>query len=164
MMVLIRILLAIVLVGSLYTAGRRIYRNLPADDRAPRLSSTETAGATSHLVVRNMIAQATLQSPIEIYRFDLAAARREFEDSPQLAKQFDDFLARRMHDVAPLKVETNRDGIATASLTAGDWWLRARAVLNTGEQIEWRLPVVITNRDQALDLSFENAYERTKQF
>lgn len=164
MMVLIRILLAIVLVGSLYLAGRRIYWNLPADDVSPRLAATEVSGAKSRLIVRNTIAAATLQSPVEIYRFDLEAARREFEDSPQLAKQFDEFLARRMRDVAPLKVETGRDGIATASLSAGDWWLRARAILNTGEQIEWRLPLVITNGDQTLDLSFDNAYERTKKF
>lgn len=164
MMVLIRILLAILLVGSLYVAGRRIYRNLPEDDRAPTLAAADSSGAGARLVVRNTIGQATLKSPVEIYRFDLVAARREFEASPQLAKQFDDFLARRMHDVAPLKVETTRNGIATASLTAGDWWLRATAILNTGEQVEWRLPIVITNRDQALDLSFDNAYERTKKF
>ena len=163
-MVLIRILLAIVLLGSLYLAGHRIYRNLPADDHAPSLAASETWPTGSRLVVRNTVAQATLQSPVEIYRFNLIEARREFEDSPQLAKQFDDFLARRMHDVAPLKVETNRDGIASASLSTGDWWLRATAILNTGEQIEWRLPIVITNRDQAVDLSYDNAYERTKKF
>lgn len=163
-MMLIRILLAIVLVSSLYLAGSRVYRNLPADDRAPSFAPAQTSGVGARLVVRNTIAQAALQSPVEIYRFDLVAARREFEESPQLAKQFDDFLARRMHDVAPLKVDANHDGIATASLTSGDWWLRATAVLNTGEQIEWRLPVVVTNRDQAIDLSYDNAYERTKKF
>ena len=163
-MVLIRILLAIVLVGSLYLAGRRVYRNLPEDDRAPSLAASETSRAGARLVVRNTIVQATLQSPLEIYRFNLVEARREFEESPQLAKQFDDFLARRMHDVTPMKVEINREGLATASLASGDWWLRATAILNTGEQIEWRLPIVITNRDQAVDLSFDNAYERTKKF
>ena len=163
-MFLIRILLAVALIGGLFIAGRRVYRALPDDDPAPTSVSNSIPRVGSRLVVRNTIAQATLQSPVEIYRFNLLAARREFEDSPQLAKQFDDFLARRMHDVVPLKVEVDRDGFAIASLTSGDWWLRATAVLNTGEQIEWRLPVIVTSREQAIDLSFDNAYERTKKF
>jgi len=163
-MLLIRILLAVALIGSLFVAGRQVYRALPDDDSPRTFVSNSIPGAGSRLVVRNTIAQATLQSPVEIYRFNLIAARREFEDSPQLAKQFDDFLARRMHDMVPLKVEVDRDGLAIASLTSGDWWLRATAVLNTGEQIEWRLPVIVTSREQAIDLSFDNAYERTKKF
>ena len=164
MMLLIRILLAVALIGSLFVAGRQVYRALPDDDSPRTFVSNSIPGAGSRLVVRNTIAQATLQSPVEIYRFNLIAARREFEDSPQLAKQFDDFLARRMHDMVPLKVEVDRDGFAIASLTSGDWWLRATAVLNSGEQIEWRLPVIVTSREQAIDLSFDNAYERTKKF
>ena len=164
MILVIRILLAITLLGSLFLAGRRVYRNLPSDERAPISATSSVPGPGSRLVVRNTIERATLQSPVEIYRFNLVEARRQFDESPQLAKQFDDFLARRMHDVVPLKIQVSGDGLATASLTSGDWWLRATAILATGEQIEWRLPIVITNRDLAIDLSFENAYERTKQF
>ena len=163
-MLLVRILLAVALIGGLFVAGRRVYRGLPDDDRPPMFLSNPIPGAGSRLVVRNTIERATLQSPVEIYRFNLVEARRQFDESPQLAKQFDDFLARRMHDVVPLKVEVSGDGLATVSLTSGDWWLRAKAILSTGEQIEWRLPVVIGNRDQAIDLSFDNAYERTKTF
>jgi len=36
--------------------------------------------------------------------------------------------------------------------------------LSSGEEIEWRLPVALNDRDQFVDLSFENAYERTKKF
>ena len=164
MILVIRILLAITLLGSLFLAGRRVYRNLPSDDRTPTFAASSVPGAGWRLVVRNTVAGATLHSPVEIYRFNLVEARRQFDESPQLAKQFDDFLARRMHDVVPLKVEVDRDGLATASLTKGDWWLRATAILATGEQIEWRLPLVISNRDLSVDLSFENAYERTKSF
>jgi hypothetical protein len=105
-----------------------------------------------------------LHSPLELYHFDLVAARREYEASPRLAKQFDDFLARRMHDISPVKAEVNGNGHAVALLSAGEWWLHATASLDTGERIEWRLPVAVTDRDQAIDLSFENAYERTKKF
>lgn len=164
MMLVIRILLAVALLGSLFVAGRRVYRSLPADDRAPISTLSSVTAGGPRLVVRNAIAQATLQSPVEIYRFDLAAARREFEDSPQLARHFDDFLARRMHNIVPMKIDVDRNGLATASLASGDWWLRANATLSTGEQIEWRLPIIISNRDQAIDLSFDNAYERTKKF
>ena len=163
MILVIRILLAVALLVSLFVAGRQVYRALPEDDSVANSLANSVPGANSRLVVRSTIAQATLQSPVEIYRFNLEAARREFEDSPQLAKQFDDFLARRMHDVVPLKVEVNR-GVATASLTSGDWWLRARAILETGEQVEWRVPVVIANGEQRIDLSYDNAYERTKKF
>jgi len=38
------------------------------------------------------------------------------------------------------------------------------AQLDTGEEIEWRLPLRISARDQAIDLSYENSYERTKKF
>ncbi len=164
MILVIRILLAITLLGSLFLAGRRIYRNLPADNRSPISATSSVPGASLRLVVRNTVAGATLQSPVEIYRFNLVEARRQFDESPQLAKQFEDFLARRMHDVVPLKVDADRNGLATATLTSGVWWLRATAILATGEQIEWRLPIVISNRDLTIDLSFENAYERTKQF
>ena len=116
------------------------------------------------VVVRNRVANATLRSPVKLYHFDLAAARREFEASPRLARQFDDFLARRMRDLTPVKAQVGDDGLAVAMLSAGDWWLHASASLAGGEMIEWRLPIVVGDRDQAIDLSSENAYERTKEF
>ena len=51
-----------------------------------------------------------------------------------------------------------------AVLNEGDWWLHAFASLDTGETIEWRLPVVIKDRNETIELSRENAYERTKKF
>jgi hypothetical protein len=49
-------------------------------------------------------------------------------------------------------------------LSQGDWWLRATAQLDSGEEIEWRLPLTVSARDQAIELSYENSYERTKKF
>jgi hypothetical protein len=163
LLLVVRILLALALLGGLFYAGYRIYERLPAnssglagDYRAP-LSGTR-------VVVRNTIRNATLHSPVELYHFDLPAARREFDESPRLAKQFDDFLARRMHDVSPVRAEVTNDGVASTLLSQGDWWLRAVAQLDTGEEIEWRLPLTVRNRDQAIELSYENSYERTKKF
>ena len=160
----LRVLLAVALLGALFFAGWRIYRRLPAENPNQTVFADGRARQALRLVVRNRIAGATLRSPLEFFHFNLAAARREYEASPRLARQFDDFLIRRMHDVTPVKAEVKSDGYAVAQLWAGDWWLRAHAILSSGEEIEWRLPVALSDRDQAVDLSFENAYERTKKF
>lgn len=159
-----QVVLALALVGALLFAGWRIYRRLPTDSPNQMVFAEGRAQPALRLVVRNRISGATLRSPLEFFHFDLAAARREYQDSPRLARQFDDFLVRRMHNVTPVKADVNNDGYAVAQLWAGDWWLRATATLNTGEQIEWRVPVALNDRDQFLDLSFENVYERTKKF
>jgi hypothetical protein len=160
----LRVLLAVALIGALLFAGWRIYRRLPAESPNQTVFAEGRARQALRLVVRNKIAGATLRSPLEFFHFNLAAARREYEASPRLARQFDDFLMRRMHNVTPVKAEVEADGYAVAQLWAGDWWLRAHATLSSGEEIEWRLPVSLTDRDQSVDLSSENAYERTKKF
>ena len=160
----VRILLALALIGGLVYAGSKIYRRLPADSWNQTTAIDRSGGPTLRVVVKNRVANATLRSPVELYHFDLAAARREFQASPRLARQFDDFLARRMRDLTPVKAEVRGDGLAVAMLSAGDWWLHASASLASGERIEWRLPLVVADRDQAIELSSENAYERTKEF
>lgn len=161
---IVKLLLAVALIATLVFAGWRIYQRLPADTSDQTIAIDRGAKAPCRVVVRNRVANATLHSPLELYHFDLVGTRREYEASPRLARQFDDFLARRMTDVKPLKADVNGDGHAVAILGAGDWWLHASASLDTGEKIEWRLPLAVTNRDQSIDLSFENAYERTKKF
>ena len=163
-LLVLRVLLAIALVGALLYAGWRIYRRLPADSPKQTVFAEGRARQALRLVVRNRIAGATLRSPLEFFHFNLAAARREYEASPRLARQFDDFLMRRMHDVTPVKADVNSDGYAVAQLWAGDWWLRAHAISSSGEEIEWRFPIAHNDRDQSVDLSLENAYERTKKF
>jgi len=162
--ILMRVLLASALIGALLFAGWRIYRRLPVESSNQAIFADGRAQNALRLVVRSKIAGATLRSPLEFFHFDLVAARREYESSPRLARQFDDFLMRRMHNVTPVKADVNGEGYAVAQLWSGDWWLRASATLNTGEEIEWRLPVALGDRDQSLDLSAENAYERTKKF
>ena len=163
LMVVVRTLLALALLAGLFYAGYRIYQRLPADSSSANSEYNAPLSGT-RVVVRNTIRNATLRSPIELYHFDLPAARREFDESPRLAKQFDDFLSRRMHDVVPVKAQVTNDGIASTLLSQGVWWLRAIAKLDTGEEIEWRLPLMVRNRDQSIELSFENSYERTKKF
>lgn len=163
LLLVVRILLALALLGGLFYAGYRIYDRLPANSSSITSDYSAPLSGT-RVVVRNTIHNATLHSPVELYHFDLPAARREFDESPRLAKQFDDFLARRMHDVSPVKADVTNDGVASTLLSQGDWWLRAVAQLDTGEEIEWRLPLTVSTRDQAIELSYENSYERTKKF
>ena len=124
------------------------------------------SGAETKLTVmlRRDLAGATMNSPVEIYPFDLVAAQREFQATPHLARQFDDFLMRRMHGITPVKAMTDNAGRAVAMLSEGNWWLRATALLSGGETIEWRLPISVTGREQTVELTMENAYERTKKF
>jgi hypothetical protein len=161
LLVVVRALLALALLAGLFFAGYKIYQRLPADAASSNYNAPLSG---TRIVVRNTIRNATLRSPVELYHFDLPTARREFDESPRVAKQFDDFLARRMHDVVPLKAEVTNSGVASTLLSQGDWWLRAIAQLDTGEEIEWRLPLTVSTRDQAIDLSYENSYERTKKF
>jgi len=162
-LIVVRVLLAIALLASLFYAGYKIYQRLPADSSSVTSEYNAPLSGT-RIVVRNTIRNATLHSPVELYHFDLAGLRREYDESPRLAKQFDDFLARRMHDLVPVKVEVKNDGVASTLLSQGDWWLRAVAQLDTGEEIEWRLPLTVSTRDQAIELSYENSYQRTKKF
>lgn len=164
LMLIIRVLLAIALIGALVFAGWSVYRHLPGDETDQTIMTRDALSTGARLVVRNKVINGTVHSPLELYHFNLAAAEREYEESPKLAKHFDDFLVRRMHDILPVKATVNGDGSATAQLTSGDWWLRATATLDSGEEIEWRLPLTIRDGDQAIDLSLENAYERRKKF
>ena len=163
LMLVFRVLLACGLLAGLFSAGYRIYQHLPTD--SSNITGDYNAPLTgTRVVVRKTSRNATLHSPVELYHLDLAGLRREYDESPRLAMHFDDFLARRMHDVLPVKAAVTSEGIASTLLSRGNWWLRAVAQLDTGEEIEWRLPLTVSARDQAIELSYENSYERTKKF
>jgi hypothetical protein len=165
-MIIVRIILGIALLGALVCAGRSVYRRLPLEN-----SNTPTAGAidgssTQPLIVvlSSGLANATLNSPVELYPFDLVATQKAFQTTPHTAKQFDEFLARRMQGVTPLKALTDSKGRAVALLNDGNWWVRATAEFADGVRIEWRLPIAVSGREQTVELTSENAYERTKKF
>ena len=163
---ILKIILGVALVGGMFGAGWNVYRSLPVDGSvAMNFAASDSRAETKVTVMlRNDIAGATLNSPVEIYPFDLVAAQREFQATPHLARQFDDFLLRRMHGITPVKANTDNAGRALAILNEGNWWLHATAVLGGGETIEWRLPVNVVGREQTVELTMENAYERTKKF
>jgi hypothetical protein len=162
----VKIVLGVALVGGMFGAGWNVYRRLPGDGAAAmNFAATDSRAETKLTVMlRSDITGATMNSPIEIYPFDLVAAQREYQTTPHLAKQFDDFLLRRMHGITPVKATTDDAGRAVATLSEGNWWLRATASLSSGETIEWRWPVNVAGREQTVELTMENAYERTKKF
>ena len=161
----VKIVLGVALVGGMFGAGWNVYRRLPGDGAAAMNAAPDSRTETKLTVIfRSVITGATMNSPIEIYPFDLVAAQREYQATPHLARQFDDFLLRRMHGITPVKAPTDNAGHAVATLSEGNWWLRATASLSSGETIEWRLPVNVAGREQTVELTMENAYERTKKF
>jgi hypothetical protein len=163
---IVKAILGVALVGGMFVAGWNVYRRLPGDGAEPMNVTASDSRAETRVTVmlRSEITGATLNSLVEIYPFDLVAAQREFQTSPHLARQFDDFLLRRMHGLTPVKATTDNKGRALAILSEGNWWLRATASLSGGETIEWRLPVKVAGREQTVELTMENAYERTKKF
>ena len=165
-MTIIKVFLALALVGGLFFAGWNIYRRLPSDDSVvPRIDAADGRAKTQlRIVLADGLSPASLKSPVELYPFDLTAAQNEYQASPQLGKTFDDFLARRMHGVTPVQAPTDSRGRVVALLSTGNWWLRATAALGSGETLEWRLPFAVSGNAQTIELSAENAYEKTKKF
>ena len=165
-MTTVKVCLALALVGGLFFAGWNIYRRLPIDDSVvPRIDAADGRAKTQlRIVLADGLPPASLNSPVELYPFDLTAAQNEYQASPQLGKTFDDFLARRMHGVTPVQAPTDSHGRVVALLSTGNWWLRATAALGSGETLEWRLPFAVSGNAQTIELSAENAYEKTKKF
>jgi hypothetical protein len=164
-MTTIKIILGALLVASLFAAGWNVYRRLPADESWARAENYDTNANTElSLILRNDSAATPVNTRIEIYPIDYAAAQRDYSAAVRPGKTFDDFLAQRMKGVVPVRAKFDDKGRAVAKLSLGNWWIRATATLTTSEEIEWRLPVNVLGRGQTVELTTENAYERTKKF
>src|SRR5882672_5070647 len=164
-MMIIRIILGVALLGSLFGAGWNVYRRLPVDGSWVRTEAYDTnATLEMTIILRSDLAVMPLNARIEMYPIDFAAAQRDFSAAVRPGKTFDDFLAQRMKGLVPVRAQLDSSGRAVAKLSEGNWWIRATATLTSGEKIEWRLPVKVFGRRQTIELSAENAYERTKTF
>ena len=164
-MTIIRIILGVALVGSLFGAGWNVYRRLPPDGSWVRTeASNANANSEMTIILRSDLAVTPVNPRIELYPIDFAAAQRDFSAAVRPGKTFDDFLAQRMKGLAPVRAQLDSSGRAVAKLSEGNWWIRATATLTSGEKIEWRLPVKAFGRGQTIELTLENAYERTKKF
>ena len=163
-MTIIRIILGAALVGALFLAGWNVYRRLPVDGSWARPEAYDTnANSEMTIILRSDSAATPVNTRIELYPIDFAAAQRDFSATVRPGKTFDDFLAQRMKGLVPIRAQLDSSGRAMAKLSEGNWWIRA-ATLTSGEKIEWRLPVKALGRGQTVELTAENAYERTKTF
>jgi hypothetical protein len=164
-MTIIRIILGAVLVGALFAAGWNVYRRLPADGSPARTEADNTNAHSEVMIILRSDAAATpANMQIEFYPIDFAAAQRDYSAAVRPGKTFDDFLAQRIKGLVPARAQLDNGGRAVTKLSEGSWWLRATATLSGGEKIEWRLPVKVSGRGQTIELTTENAYERTKTF
>ena len=166
--IVIRIILGAALIGALWLAGWNVYRHLPVEGSWARTDATEAydtnANSEMTIVLRGDSAATPVNTRVELYPIDFAAAQRDYSAVVRPGKSFDDFLAQRMKGLAPVRAQLDHNGRAVAKLSEGNWWIRAIATLASGEKIEWRLPVKVFGRGQTIELTTENAYERTKTF
>ena len=164
-MTMIKIILGALLLGTLFVAGWNVYRRLPPDG-SPRQPEAYNANANSELTIvfRSEPVATAINTQVELYPIDFVAAQRDFFSRVRPGKTFDDYLAQRMTGLVPVRAPLDDKGRAAARLSEGKWWLRATTSPARGEKIEWRLPINVAGRGQTIELTMENAYERTKKF
>ena len=157
---IVEIILALALLGSLVFAGWRVYRSLPA---GPAQVQVNDAATTSELTItwRDGL---TGETRVELYPIDFAAVDRNFRGNPRPGKTIDDYLAQRLKYLTPVRVRVNQNGRAVTRLSDGNWWMRATSVSADGEALEWRVPILISQRTHTIELTKDNVYERTKKF
>ena len=156
---ILKLMLAIALLGGLFFAGWRIYRRLPNESMTARIEGPQSQVT---IVLNNpAIADSTR---LEFYPMDFAATQREFLINGRPGGSFEEFLAARLKTLSPTRGRFDQNGRAFAQLGAGQWWLRATTTGAIGELTEWRLPLTISQRAITIELSPDNAYERTKKF
>jgi hypothetical protein len=159
----IQIILAIALVGALVSAGRNVYRRLP-DDSAGNASVGKDGAREIPVTIVLGDSASPVNSTVEVYALDFAALQRDYDASPLVQKQFDAFLRRRLRDLEPVRARFDENRRALVNLNFGNWWANARAEMPDGENIEWRIPINVTRPGQTVELTTENAYEKTKKF
>ena len=159
---IIEVFLALALLGGLFLGGWRIYRSLP--ETVPAQVQVNQAAANSELTIIWRDGAPDVETRVELYPIDFAAMRQDFLAHSRPGKNLDDFLAQRLKNLTPVRVRVNQNGRAVARLSEGNWWMRATSVSANGEAIEWRVPMLISQRVHTIELSKDNAYERAKKF
>ena len=153
--------LRVAFVSVLVATGALIYLRFPS-------TGTKTSQATDATRLQitlehaEEVGSASLDITYDLYPVDIVAVRHEFFTEPRAGKRFDDFLKDRMRGRAPLSGRLDKQGHGTAMVPVGNWWLHAK--LSGDQELEWRLPVSVTGASQAVELTPQNAYTRSKTF
>jgi hypothetical protein len=158
----LQIILGVALLASLGLAGARIYSRLPAT--TAELNQTVPGGAQRDLTIVFNSAVSLSEARVRLYAIDFPAAERDYLNYRRSGKSLEDFLAMRLKNVAAVNVEIDSSGHGVARVTEGNWWMHAITARANGESMEWRVPLTIGQRPQTIELSLENAYERSKKF
>jgi len=159
---IVQIILALTLLASLLLAGVRIYHRLPASGGAG--DSAGNGGAQQDLTIILRTAISAADTKINLYPIDFSAAERDYVLSAHAGKSFEDLLGQRLKHVTPVIVSVDRNGRAVARVAEGNWWMHAVSALPNGESIEWRMSLTVSQHPQTIELTAENAYERTRKF
>ncbi len=159
---LLTLFLRAALVAALLVSGWLIYSKLRQQNSSANLK-TVSAETTLLIVLRppNDGSEA-LDIQIELYPFDIVAARHEFFTERRAGKRFDDFLSERMNGRSPVEARLDKQGQTSVVVSPGNWWLHAQ--LSGEENLEWRLPVNIAGSKQTVELTTQNIYTRTRTF
>lgn len=158
----LQIILGVALLASLVMAGAQIYRRLPAT--SAETNQTVPGGAQRDVTVVFQAAVSFSEARVRLYPIDYAAAERDYLQNRRSSKSLEDFLAMRLKNVTAVNVIIDGSGRGVARVTEGNWWMHAISARANGESMEWRLPLTIGQRPQTIELSLENAYERSKTF
>ncbi len=150
------------LVVALFVSGWLIYRNLP-QQAAPVPHATQ-AQTTLQIVLRPSGAgnADALDIEVELYPFDMVAARHEYFTERRAGKRFDDFINERMKGRAPVAAKLDKQGQTFVVVSKGSWWLHAQ--LSGEENLEWRLPIDVAGPKQLIELTPQNIYTRSRSF
>jgi hypothetical protein len=149
------------LLAALVVPGWFIYRSLPPEPAAnPRAAAVET----SLLIVLRAPANSSdaLDISVELYPFDLVAARHEYFTERRAGKSYPDFMNERMQGKTTVVTRLDKQGQGSVAVSPGDWWLHAQ--LSGSENLEWRLPLNVVGSQQTVELTLQNIYTRSKSF
>lgn len=158
---ILQIILGLALLGGLFLAGWRIYQRLPVDGSNPAQFDNATGRSELHIVLRDVSSGDTR---IELYPIEYAAVQRDFRLNGRPGRSLEDYLALQLQHLPTVRVQVDQSGRAVARLSAGHWWMRATTALANGELMEWRMPLMISQPVHTIELSGDNAYERTRKF
>jgi hypothetical protein len=159
---LLTLFLRAALVVALFLSGWLIYSSLPVQNSSKLQASR--AETTLQIVLRPPANNGSdaLDIAVELYPFDIVAARHEYFTERRAGKRFDDFLNERMKGRAPVAARLDKEGQTSVAVSPGSWWLHAQ--LPGEENLEWRLPLNIAGPKQTVELTPQNIYTRTKSF
>jgi hypothetical protein len=154
-------LLRAALLVALFVPGWLIYKTLPREPAASaRTSEAETTVEIVLLPPAN--SSEALDISVELYPFDIVAARHEYFTERRAGKSYPDFMNERMKGRTTVVTKLDKQGQAAIAVSPGTWWLHAQ--LSGDENLEWRLPLNVAGSKQRVELTAQNIYTRSKSF